>query len=270
MPWIEANGAALRYDIAGTGPRTIVLVHEMGGTLESWMDVVPRLTAGGYRVLTYDTRGAGLSEKARSPLAIDTMADDAAGLIDALGIDGKVAIAGIAVGGAIAIRFAARHSERTAALVAMSPATGIAPERRAAALAMVDAIERDGMRPGMDASLGPSYPSELRTDAKRFHAVRAQRLGNDPASYAAVYRMLAGLDMSADLACIACPTLVLAGSRDGLRPPALVEAVARAIPGARFALLDTAHFMAWQTPAAVADALTDFLATVSWSRGVMD
>jgi 3-oxoadipate enol-lactonase len=264
MPWIEANGAALRYDISGTGPHTIVLVHEMGGTLESWTDVVPLLTAKGYRTLTYDTRGAGLSEKARSPLSIDTMADDAAGLLDALGIEAKVAIAGIAVGGAIAIRFAARHAARTAALVAMSPATGIAPERRTAALAMVEAIERDGMRPGMDGSLGPTYPPEMRTDADRFRTVRAQRLGNDPASYAAVYRMLAGLDMSADLARIACPTLVLAGRRDGLRPPALVESVARSIPGARFAVLDTAHFMAWQTPEAVADALTDFLATVIW------
>lgn len=119
MPWIEANGAALRYDIAGTGPRTVVLVHEMGGTLESWSHVVPLLSAKGYRTLTYDTRGAGLSEKARSPLSIDTLADDAAGLVDALGIEGKVAIAGIAVGGAIAIRFAARHAARTAALVAM-------------------------------------------------------------------------------------------------------------------------------------------------------
>jgi pimeloyl-ACP methyl ester carboxylesterase len=146
----------------------------------------------------------------------------------------------------------------------MSPATGIAPERRPAALAMVDAIERDGMRPGMDGSLGPSYPPELRIDADRFRTVRAQRLGNDPASYAAVYRMLAGLDMSADLASIACPTLVIAGRHDGLRPPSLVESVAHAIPGSRFAVLDTAHFMAWQTPEAVADALTDFLAAVSW------
>jgi 3-oxoadipate enol-lactonase len=270
MPWIETNGAALRYDIAGTGPHTIVLVHEMGGTLESWTDVAPLLTTKGYRVLRYDMRGAGLSEKARAPLSIDTMADDAAGLIDALGIEGNVAIAGIAVGGAIAIRFAVRHAKRTAALVAMSPATGIAPERRAAALAAVDAIERDGMRPGIDASLGPTYPSELRTDADRFRTVRAQRLGNDPASYAAIYRMLAGLDMSADLARITCPTLVLAGRLDGLRPPALVETVARAIPGARFEVLETAHFMAWQTPRAVADALTDFLATISWSRIASD
>jgi 3-oxoadipate enol-lactonase len=264
MPWIEANGAALRYDLSGDGLRTIVLIHEMGGTLESWTDVTPKLRAQGYRVLAYDTRGAGLSEKARSPLSIDTMADDAAGLLDALGVTGRVAIAGIAVGGAIAIHFAARHAVRTAALIAMGPATGIAPERRPAALAMIDAIERDGMRPGMDGSMVPTFPVELRTDMDRYHTVRAQRLGNDPSSYAAVYRMLAHLDMQADFACIACPALVLAGRLDGLRPPALVEPVARAIPGARFAVLETAHYMAWQTPDLVAAEMLSFLSGIDW------
>jgi len=263
MPWIEANGAALRYDLTGEGARTIVLVHEMGGTLESWSDVVPRL-AGSYRVLRYDTRGAGLSEKVRGAPSIDTMADDVAGLLDALKIGGKVAIAGIAVGGAIAIHFAARHPDRAAALIAMGPATGIPVERRAATLALAEGLERDGVRPGMQQTLDASYPQEMRGDRARFETVRAQRLGNDPSSYAAVYRMLADLDMSADFACIACPALVLAGRLDGLRPPAVVEPVARAIPGARYRVLETAHFMAWQTPALAAEAITGFLADVIW------
>ena len=196
MQWIESNGAVLRYELAGNGPRTIVLIHEMGGTLESWSDVVPKLV-GAYRVLRYDTRGAGLSEKVRGALSIDTMADDVAGLLDALKIGGKVAIAGIAVGGAIAIHFAARHAARTAALVAMSPAVGIAPERRAATSAIADEMERRGVRPGMAAALDLSYPLAMRGDTSRFETVRAQRLGNDPASQAAVYRMLLDLDMRA-------------------------------------------------------------------------
>jgi pimeloyl-ACP methyl ester carboxylesterase len=233
----------------------------MGGTLESWCEVAPKLAAQ-YRVLTYDTRGAGLSEKVRGPLSIDTMADDVAGLLDALQIDGKVAIAGIAVGGAIAIRFASRHAARTAALVAMSPAIGIPPERRAAVLTLADGIEREGMRPGMTGALEPSYPVMLREDRRRFETVRAQRLGNDPASYAAVYRMLANLDMSADLPRIACPTLVLAGRHDGLRPPETVEPIAQAIPGASYQVLETAHFMAWQTPAVVTERIASFLTAI--------
>ena len=107
MDFIELDGIALRYELCGTGDRTLVLVHEMGGTLESWDDVAPRLSES-RRVLRYDTRGAGLSQKVRGVLGIDTMADDIAGLLDALGIEGKVALAGIAVGGAIALHFAAR------------------------------------------------------------------------------------------------------------------------------------------------------------------
>lgn len=64
MPWIEANGASLRYDLSGSGPETIVLMHEAGGCLESYDEVVPVLAAS-YRVLRYDQRGFGFSEKAR-------------------------------------------------------------------------------------------------------------------------------------------------------------------------------------------------------------
>lgn len=261
MPFADVNGAALRYELSGQGPDAIVLVHEMGGTLESWDEVAPRL-AGRRRVLRYDTRGAGLSEKIRGTGSIDAMADDVAALLDHAGITGLVAIAGIAVGGAIAIHFAVRHAARTRALVAMGPATGIPPERRAATLAAADALERDGLRAGMDESLVKTYPPEMRGDAARFQRVRCQRLGNDPSSYAAIYRMLAGLDMGPTLAAVRCPALVVAGRLDGLRPPTVTEPVARAIPGARFAVLETSHFQASQTPELVAGTIEHFLGEV--------
>src|SRR5882762_5087370 len=133
MDFIESGGVGLRYELSGKGDRTLVLVHEMGGSLESWDDVAPRL-AESRRVLRYDTRGAGMSQKVRGELGIDAMADDIAGLLDRLGIAGKVALAGVALGGAIALHFAARYNERTSAVAVSSPATGVAPERRPAAL----------------------------------------------------------------------------------------------------------------------------------------
>ena len=263
MDWIEANGAALRYDLQGPArqegaPATVVLIHEMGGTLESWDAVVPRLAAR-RRVLRYDTRGAGLSEKIRGTASIDTMADDLAALLDRLSIAGKVAVAGIAVGGAIAIHFATRHAARTAALIAMSPAIGMAPERRAGVLAGIDAMEANGLRAGIDAGLVPSYPEAMRTDSAQFARTRAQRLGNDPGSQAAIYRMLVGMDLEAELPRITCPTLVVAGAHDGLRPPAIVAPIAKAIPHARLVTLETAHFMASQTPELVATTIAAFL-----------
>src|SRR5664279_3851850 len=128
MDFIELDGVTLRYELSGKGERTIVLVHEMGGTLESWDDVAPEF-AKSRRVLRYDTRGAGMSQKVRGDLRIDAMSGDIAALLDRLGIAGKVALAGVAVGGAIALQFAARYPERASAVAVGSPATGIEPDR---------------------------------------------------------------------------------------------------------------------------------------------
>jgi 3-oxoadipate enol-lactonase len=270
MDWIDANGVALRYDLAGAGAHVLVLVHEMGGMLESWDEVAPPL-ARSRRVLRYDIRGAGLSEKARGRLTFDTMADDLHALLAALGVEGKVALAGCAVGAAIAIRFATRFPERASALVAMSPALGPGdPDRRAAMLARAEWVEREGMRAIEQPSLAASYPEALRGDARRYARFRARWLGNDPASFAAINRMLAEAQPDADLARVACPTLVVGGGHDGLRPPALVETIARAIPGAQYRLLDTGHFMAVQTPEPVAAAIEAFLTASGADRAGAD
>jgi len=261
MEYVDLDGVALRYELSGRGERTLVLVHEMGGSLESWDDVAPKL-AESRRVLRYDTRGAGMSQKVRGELGIDTMADDIAALLDHIGIAGKVALAGIAVGGAIALHFAARYPDRTSAVAVGSPATGIAPERRTAALERVARIEAVGMAFAVADSMQNGYPPELRGDIKRFERYRARWLGNDPASYATIWRMLAGLDMQDELGGLRCPLLVIGGSLDRVRPPPLAETTAKSIPGARYIELRTGHYMSVQTPELIADAIGEFLQTV--------
>lgn len=261
MDFIEANGVGLRYELTGSGDRTLVLIHEMGGTLESWNLVVPKLSAS-RRVLRYDTRGAGLSEKVRGELHLDTMVDDLVALLDAVKLTDKVALVGCAVGGAIALHSAVRFPQRVTAVVVSSPATGISPDRRAAVLARVEQMERKGLRAVVDDTLAAGYPPELRQDAERFQAFRARWLGSDPASFAAIYRMLAAMELQSELASIACPVMVIAGALDRTRPPAMVEPIARSIPGAHYAVLPTGHYAAVQTPDLLATALGNFLDSV--------
>jgi len=261
MDFVEVNGTALRYELAGGGASTLVLIHEMGGTLESWDLVVPLLSPR-RTILRYDTRGAGLSQKVRAPLSIDTMSDDLMALIDKLGIAGKVALAGMAVGGAIALHTAVRHAPRVAAVVASSPAISVAPDRHQALLARVEKMEREGLAAVTD-TLENGYPVELRGDAKRFAAFRARWLGSDPASFGAIYRMLIGTSLEPELPRIECPVLVTAGTFDRVRPPHLVEPVARAIPGARYAVLETAHYAPVQTPELYARTIAEFLDTAN-------
>jgi len=240
--WIEVNGARLRYELR-RGDNTIVLLHEMGGTLESFDALLPHLSEG-YGVLRYDQRGAGLSSNATAPLAIDTPADDLAALLDALSIGPPVAVIGAAVGAAVGIRFAARVPQRVAALVLLAPAAGIAPARRAATLEKIEQLERHGT----PTALGGA----IRLDAM---------------SYGATYRMLLGLDLEADMRCISAPTLALAGTRDSFRPPLEVAALAGRIAGARFRTLESGHVMAVETPSLVAAEVTAFLARIGFAPG---
>jgi 3-oxoadipate enol-lactonase len=261
MQFIELDRIALRYELSGKGDRTLVLVHEMGGSLESWDEVVPRF-AKSRRVLRYDTRGAGMSQKARGELTFGTMAADIAALLDTLGITGKVALAGVAVGGAIALQFAAQYPERASAVIVGSPATGIAPARRVAALERLAKIEAGGMAFAVEDAMHNGYAPELRGDIKRFEQFRARWLGNDPASYATIWRMLANADMQETLSKIRCPALVIGGSLDRVRPPPIAEEVAKAIPGARYTEIRTGHYMAVQTPDLIANCIDEFLRSV--------
>ena len=258
MNWIEVNGTSLRYELSGAGPSVLVLIHEMGGTLESWDAVMPALI-NSRRVLRYDTRGAGQSEKIKGKVTWDQMADDLLALLDALGIQEKVSVAGIAVGAAIAMHFAVRYPARCCALVLHGPATGVPGDRKQATLDRAAGVEAGGMRSVVETSLAASYPPVVRHDPEMFRQFRARWLANDPESFAAINRMLAEGDITHELAKVAVPTLVTAGRHDSLRSPAVIEPMARQIPGATFLEQNTGHFSSMQTPGVTAQGIHYFL-----------
>jgi 3-oxoadipate enol-lactonase len=260
MSWIDVNGVALRYQDQGGDGVPLVLLHEMGGTLESWDYLVPLLPSR-LRVLRLDLRGAGLSEKISVPFSMDDLGRDVVALLDGLGITRPVVPMGCAVGGAVALHLAARYPARVCGVIATSPATSVIAERKDALRARADELERLGARAMVDAGLDRGYPPVLRVDAARFQATRAQRIAAEPHGFAATMRMLADLDMQADLGRIACPALLLGGTHDQDRPPDGVRAVAALIPGAEMRELPSGHFMAIQTPELVAAEILRFLPT---------
>jgi 3-oxoadipate enol-lactonase len=251
--WIEANGVQLRYDLQAGSPATIVLLHEMGGMLESWDAVVP-LLAPFASVLRYDQRGAGLSEKPPGPYAVTQAANDLAALLVALAITEPVAVAGAAVGAAVAAAFAARHPQAVAALALLAPATVLDEAKRAQTEQRIAAIERLGIR--------QAFADEPTMPRSRYEELR---LAADPVGLAATWRMLTGLDLNADLAAIRCPTLVVAGRQDAARPPEHVAGVANKIAGAELLVLETGHVMAIDTPELTALTLRDFFARTGFA-----
>jgi 3-oxoadipate enol-lactonase len=257
MPWIQANGASLRYELNGSGNDTLVLVHEAGGCLESYEEALPDL-AKAFRVLRYDQRGFGFSEKARE-LMFEGVVADLAGLLDALKITAPVYMAGCAMGADYAVGFAARHGARVAKLALASPNIDHNGPRSAGSLERAAQVERDGIRAAMNDSHERSYPENLRTpDRERFNRYQARWVCNTPASFTAQARLMSTVDLTPEYPKIKAPTLSIGARHDALRPPEKAQRVANALPNGKYLLADTGHFMNVQTPQLFAQTLLQF------------
>jgi 3-oxoadipate enol-lactonase len=257
MPWIEANGASLRYELSGSGQDTLVLVHEAGGCLESYEEAVPGFEKD-FRVLRYDQRGFGFSEKA-SELTFEGVVADLAALLDALNITSSIYLAGCAMGADFSVGFASRHPKRVAKLAIASPNIDHNGPRSASSVERGLQAEREGIRAVMTSSHDRSYPEHLRApDRARFTRYQARWVCNTPVSFTAQARMMATNDLTPDYAKIEAPTLVIGAKDDALRPPEKAERVAKALKNSKYVLADTGHFMALQTPQLFVDTLLPF------------
>ena len=259
------NGAACRYAIDRRGPRTLVLIHELAGCLESWDDLVPLLPAD-FGILRHDLRGAGLSQKVRGRLDLDTLADDVAALLDHAGEAGAVDVMGAAAGAAVAVRFATRHAARCRRLVLLAPALGVPAERREAAMATADLLDREGMAAIAEAVLPKAFPEALWPDEDTKARAIARWHGADPEGYAAMYRAIAETGVLDEIGTIARPTLLIAGSQDPFNPPERLREIAAPIPDCRFEIAEAGHFPAVQSPQAVAPLVTAFMDTPEAGR----
>lgn len=256
MPNASLRDVDIHYELAGQGP-DLVLLHELGGTLQSFDALVP-LMAPRFRVLRYDQRGAGGSSTQRGAVTMEDHAADLAQLLAAVGFPPSCRLASVAAGAAVAVAFASRTGTSVPALALCAPALSVSPERKAYLSTRSDLVRRDGMAAIVETTLARSYPDALRTDRDVYEAYRSRFLANDPHSYAEANMALATTRITEALPDLTMPCLVLAGRHDLLRPPAEVEATARAIPGATFAVIDSGHLMPVQAPQAMADHLEQF------------
>jgi 3-oxoadipate enol-lactonase len=256
LPFTTANRISIHYKLAGQKGPVVLLLHEMGGTLDSWDQVTPGLSES-FRVLRYDQRGAGLTEKVRQQFSNETAVEDIEGLLQELKLEPPYHVVAVAAASTHALLLRERHPDWIASLVLCNPALGVDPSRAGALNDRADLAEREGMRAVLAITLDKSYPREL-TDAETYENYRGRYLANDPVGFAQANRMLARTNVLSMLPDIKCPTMVVAGSKDGVRPPAVSQDIAGKIPGARFELIDAGHFMPTTAPGPLLALLKDF------------
>ena len=257
MPFIDANGVSLHHELAGARGPSVVLMHELGGTLNSWDAVAPRL-AGRRRVLRYDQRGSGLSEKVRQEFSNDVLVQDFIALAKTVGLEPPYHFVTVAAAATQALRFLEQHPNKVGALVLCNPAPGVDPSRAAALDERAAFAMREGMRASLPTTLAVSYPDHLGERAA-YEAYRGRYLGNDPVGFGYGFRALARTNMQHMLPKIPCPTLVIAGRHDTVRPHAGTAELAKKIPGARYELIEAGHFMPTQGPEPLLALLEGFL-----------
>lgn len=268
---IRANGVELEVEIHGPASgEPLLLVMGLGMQLVGWHEgLVAQFVDAGFRVIRFDNRDIGLSQGfdelgvpnlalaaarqvlglplAPPPYALADMADDAAGLLDALGI-ASAHVCGASMGGMIAQLMALRHPRKVRSLTLIMTTSGSRRLPRPSLRVQRSMLARPARSAEMDSLLAhyrslyaligsPAYPPEPAAFEARLRAslTRAYRPQGTARQMMAI---LAAPDRSPALPRIALPTLVIHGAADPLVPPAAGQDLARKIPGAQLDMVD--------------------------------
>jgi pimeloyl-ACP methyl ester carboxylesterase len=262
MPTVRVNGVNLHYIEAGSGPETIVFAHGLIMDSESYREQL-RYFSDRYRVIAYDHRGHGRSEVPSSGYEMDTIADDAAQLIEHLGA--PVHFGGLSMGGFVGLRLAARRPELLRSLTLMATSAdaleGDSKVRRAITATVVRAFGFGPLaRRIVPFMYGATY---LGGSANYDWAVRYVR--QLPRTlWRPMVAVMERPSVAHELAKITVPTLVIVGDQDTLLPPENSLRLAAGIPGAKLVRLpDTGHLITDENPRAANEAIDAFLKSLA-------
>jgi pimeloyl-ACP methyl ester carboxylesterase len=272
MPEVELDDVTIAYDVAGDG-EPVLLIAGCGQPAAAWqLGLAPALAGAGYQVVTFDNRGVEPSSSPPAPYSVEQMAGDALGLLDHLGLDAGVRIAGHSMGGWIAEVLVHRHPGRIRAAAFMGSANPPTAWEKA-----ITTVERDLSRDYPD--LPPLYYATQILRYLPLDQIQDDNvvegwlslLGDLPVwanpgrlgQYEACLAWSTAPVRPAAWGELARPCLVLAFEHDVDSPPERAKEAVAAIPGARYAEVAGASHLGIMTHAAeVAAVLVDFFAAV--------
>jgi 3-oxoadipate enol-lactonase len=267
LPTAHVNGITINYEIDGNAAakETIVLINGLADDLLSWGFQVPALVEAGFRVLRFDNRGIGKTDRPKGPYSSRQMAADAKALVDHLGITG-FHLMGVSMGGMISEEYAIAYPGDLKSLT-LACTYGKADAFCQTMFAMWADIAKKISVPfvmrdvALWAFTGPFF-NERPDDAAEFATAMAG-LDQTTDVYLAQLAVIQDHDATARLGQIKVPTLVIAGEEDILIPVRLSRKLQEAIPGAKWKTVPGGHACIWETPDPFNDAFIDFVRSVS-------
>jgi pimeloyl-ACP methyl ester carboxylesterase len=237
----------IAYQVYGSGPVELVVCGGPAGHIElyweeplvhRWYERLGRFA----RVALFDRRGTGASDSASSPPSEERYMEDLAAVIDACGFE-RPALVGAVEAARMSALFAANHPERVSALVLVDTAARgrdtIGDDRIEWLTELIESRWGKGDLTSLYA------PSMIDNDRFRRWIGRMERLSVSPHGARQIIELMRESDVSHVLPRIQCPTLVIHHRENSLVPVELGEAVAAAIPHARFTTVAGQDSMAW-------------------------
>ncbi|HEY6395181.1 MAG TPA: alpha/beta fold hydrolase [Candidatus Binataceae bacterium] len=244
MPEIQVRDVKLHYDQYGARD-PLLMIMGLGASSAMWDPALVEDLARFSRVITFDNRGTGQSDKPDKPYSIEMFADDAAGVLDVLKIS-RAHIFGVSMGGMIAQEFALRHPSLVQTLTLGCTTAGgehavpPPPESLKILTAPREGVAPDEViRRGWPLAYTPAYIQSHRAELE----AAIPRLLKHPTPPFAFQRQLEGtytLKTYDRLPQIKAPTLVITGAADVLIPARNSEIIAERIPGSKLHLIANA------------------------------
>lgn len=243
------NGVALHVQRLGESGSPVIMLHGLFvGSMASWYFTAAPALAQKHRVVLYDLRGHGKSERAESGYDVATMAEDLRAV--AADFDGPVSVVGHSYGAVIALTFALRHPERVRDLVLVD--APLPPSK----LAELESFVRKSPEQ-MIAALPPELAGPLAKPGRQ-----ARKLA-ETLHFMAKHTSLIGDVRRAEdipdeaLATLACPTLCIYGTKSSCLP--VGERIAKVAPSATLATIAGGHFLPLEAPADLTRAIVRFV-----------
>ncbi|WP_242098606.1 3-oxoadipate enol-lactonase [Sphingomonas sp. CROZ-RG-20F-R02-07] len=257
MPFVTRDGVRLYWKLDGDDAAPpLVLLNSIGTDMALWADCLPAL-ARRFRVLRLDTRGHGASDAPAGDYDLPMLAADVIAVMDAAGI-ARAAVAGVSLGGMIAMQMALDHPDRVAALALVCTS---ATMDAGAWQQRIATVRRDGTAAIADLAMGRFLsPGFTATHPEVAAALRRGLIAMADDGYAGAGAAIRDMALIDRLPGLALPVLLVVGDRDTSTPFAgHGEHIAAAIPHTRVVHLDAAHLAPVEAPAALAAQLIAFL-----------
>lgn len=241
MPHADVDGASIYYEVRGQGV-PLVLITGLGGGHLAWFFQL-RPFSRHFRVVTFDSRGIGRSDRPCGPYSIARMARDVVGLMDWIGVP-KAHVLGVSLGGMVAQELAIDHPQRVMKLVLASTSAGSeeGDGRMPRWMAKVGmATGNAGVQPRVDSLMKAMNSVSYNTRPFRWLVaplarVYARKVAGEAA--ASQFQAAASHSTVDRLHLISAPTLVIAGTDDRLIPASAAGVLAARIANARLVLIE--------------------------------